>query len=130
MSPSLETLILQLPPNKIIPQLLIFPIGRLWARTMPNIKIFGAPLNPGLFSIKEHVLATIMASVGAGSAYATDIVAVQRVFYNQTYNFGCAFVQPVDGITKLKLFFRSMDACYVYPAHWLFNRGHLSSLFG
>lgn len=28
-----------------------------------------------------------MASVGAGSAYATDIVAVQRVFYGQTYNF-------------------------------------------
>lgn len=30
-----------------------------------------------------------MASVGAGSAYATDIVAVQRVYYNQTYNFSC-----------------------------------------
>jgi hypothetical protein len=29
-----------------------------------------------------------MASVGAGSAYATDIVAVQRVYYNQTYSFG------------------------------------------
>lgn len=28
-----------------------------------------------------------MASVGAGSAYATDIVAVQRVFYHQTWNF-------------------------------------------
>src|SRR6266545_5646227 len=69
--------------EKIVAQLLIFPIGRLWARVMPNVKIFGAPLNPGLFSIKEHVLATIMASVGAGSAYATDIVAVQRVFYNQ-----------------------------------------------
>ncbi len=29
-----------------------------------------------------------MASVGATSAYATDIVAVQRVYYNQNYNFG------------------------------------------
>ena len=28
-----------------------------------------------------------MASVGAGSAYATDIIAVQRVYYNQVYNF-------------------------------------------
>ena len=62
---------------------------------MPNVKIFGAPLNPGLFSIKEHVLATIMASVGAGSAYATDIVAVQRVFYNQNYNFGCTCMRFV-----------------------------------
>ena len=28
-----------------------------------------------------------MATVASGSAYATDIVAVQRVYYNQTYNF-------------------------------------------
>jgi hypothetical protein len=57
-----------------------------------------------------QVLITIMASVGAGSAYAvrpppsrilppkalnrstppqTDVVAVQRVYYNQIYNFSC-----------------------------------------
>lgn len=28
-----------------------------------------------------------MGGVGAASAYATDIVAVQRVFYNQNYSF-------------------------------------------
>ncbi|KAJ7904701.1 OPT oligopeptide transporter [Mycena olivaceomarginata] len=71
----------------IIAQLLSLPLGRLWSRFLPNVKIFGMELNPGPFSIKEHVLVTIMASVGAGSAYATDIVAVQRVYYNQTYNF-------------------------------------------
>ncbi|KAJ7292102.1 OPT oligopeptide transporter [Mycena rebaudengoi] len=83
-----------------------------WARFLPNVKLFGIALNPGPFSIKEHVLITIMAGVGAGSAYATDIVlppslfpsfpiavsshldvndlliAVQRVYYNQQYNFG------------------------------------------
>jgi hypothetical protein len=51
------------------------------------VKIFGVSLNPGPFTVKEHVLITIMASVGAGSAYATDIVAVQRVFYSQTRSF-------------------------------------------
>ena len=66
-------------------------MGRAWAKLLPNVKIFGVDLNPGPFTIKEHVLSTIMASVGAGSAYATDIVAVQRVFYNQTYNFSCMF---------------------------------------
>ncbi|KAJ7180290.1 OPT oligopeptide transporter [Mycena crocata] len=71
----------------IIAQLLSLPLGRLWARLLPNVKIFGLELNPGPFTIKEHVLVTIMASVGAGSAYATDIVAVQRVYYNQNYNF-------------------------------------------
>ncbi|KAJ6515696.1 OPT oligopeptide transporter [Mycena sanguinolenta] len=71
----------------IIAQLISFPLGRLWAKFVPNVKIFGMDLNPGPFTIKEHVLITIMASVGAGSAYATDIIAVQRVYYNQTYNF-------------------------------------------
>ncbi|KAJ7068462.1 OPT oligopeptide transporter [Mycena amicta] len=71
----------------IIAQLLSLPAGRLWARLLPNVSIFGIALNPGPFNIKEHVLITIMASVGAGSAYATDIVAVQRVYYGQTYNF-------------------------------------------
>lgn len=56
---------------------------------MPNWKIFGVSLNPGPFTVKEHVLLTIMATVGGQSAYATDIVAVQRVFYNQVFNFSC-----------------------------------------
>ncbi|GLB42837.1 putative OPT oligopeptide transporter protein [Lyophyllum shimeji] len=72
----------------IVAQLLSFPLGTAWAKFMPNVKIFGVPLNPGPFSIKEHVLVTIMATVGYQSAYATDIVAVQRVYYNQIYNFG------------------------------------------
>ncbi|KAI6165122.1 OPT oligopeptide transporter protein-domain-containing protein [Pisolithus thermaeus] len=69
-------------------QLLSFPMGRAWAKFVPKWRIFGYQLNPGPFTIKEHVLITIMASVGAASAYATDIVAVQRVYYDQNYNFG------------------------------------------
>ncbi|KAG6856129.1 hypothetical protein H0H87_007188, partial [Tephrocybe sp. NHM501043] len=72
----------------IVAQLLVFPIGRAWAKFLPNWKILGVSLNPGPFSIKEHVLITIMATVGYQSAYATDIVAVQRVYYGQIYNFG------------------------------------------
>ncbi|KII86297.1 hypothetical protein PLICRDRAFT_177860 [Plicaturopsis crispa FD-325 SS-3] len=71
----------------IVAQLLSFPMGKAAARYLPNKTIFGVSLNPGPFTVKEHVLITIMASVGAGSAYATDIVAVQRVYYGQTYNF-------------------------------------------
>lgn len=73
--------------SSFVPQLLSFPMGKLWARYMPRIRIFGVSLNPGPFSMKEHVLITIMASVGAQSAYATDIIAVQRVYYNQIYSF-------------------------------------------
>ncbi|PAV19744.1 OPT oligopeptide transporter [Pyrrhoderma noxium] len=74
--------------GSLVSQLLSFPVGRLWARTLPNYKIFGLELNPGTFTVKEHVLATIISTVASGGAYATDIIAVQRVFYNQTYNFG------------------------------------------
>ncbi|KAF5343654.1 hypothetical protein D9758_014690 [Tetrapyrgos nigripes] len=71
----------------LVAQLLAYPIGRAWAKVIPNVTVCGVALNPGPFSIKEHVLVTIMASVGAMSAYATDLIAVQRVYYNQTYNF-------------------------------------------
>ncbi|OSD07751.1 small oligopeptide transporter [Trametes coccinea BRFM310] len=71
----------------IVAQLVSFPIGRAWARWMPAVKVLGVPLNPGLFTIKEHVLITIMAGVGAQAAYATEIIAVQRVWYRQNFNF-------------------------------------------
>ncbi|KAK7689482.1 hypothetical protein QCA50_007274 [Cerrena zonata] len=73
--------------SNTVAQLLTFPMGRLWARFMPSIRIWGYSLNPGPFTIKEHVLCTIMAGVGAQSAYATEIVAVQRLWYNQNFNF-------------------------------------------
>ncbi|KAF8816614.1 small oligopeptide transporter [Phlegmacium glaucopus] len=68
-------------------QLMTFPVGRAAAAFIPNWTIFGVRLNPGPFTVKEHVLITIMATVGIGSAYATDIIAVQRVYYDQIYNF-------------------------------------------
>lgn len=71
----------------IAAQLLCFPVGRAWAKVVPNVRIFGVRMNPGPFSIKEHVLVTIMATVGGPAAYATDIIAVQRVYYGQTYSF-------------------------------------------
>ncbi|PSS37359.1 hypothetical protein PHLCEN_2v836 [Hermanssonia centrifuga] len=76
----------------IVAQLISFPIMRVWARFVPAVKIFGVSLNPGPFSIKEHVIITIMANVGSGSAYATDIIAVQRVFYNQSPSFGYSWM--------------------------------------
>lgn len=52
--------------------LLSYPIGRLWARVVPEKKILGISLNPGPFTLKEHVIITIMASVGGRSAYAVS----------------------------------------------------------
>lgn len=59
--------------SQLVAQLLSFPLGRLMARICPNVSIFGHPLNPGPFTIKEHVVVTIMANVGAQSAYAVRV---------------------------------------------------------
>ncbi|KAJ5852249.1 uncharacterized protein N7529_011634 [Penicillium soppii] len=60
----------------IVVQLLVFPIGCLWAKTMPTRKFntFGLKwtLNTGPFTIKEHAVITIMANVSIGYAYCTD----------------------------------------------------------
>jgi hypothetical protein len=50
--------------DKYFPMLLSLPICKAWARYLPNISFFGIPLNPGPFTIKEHVIITIMAGVG------------------------------------------------------------------
>jgi OPT family small oligopeptide transporter len=78
--------------GQLVIQLVTFPIGRLLSFALPRIKILGQDLNPGPFNIKEHVLVTVMSSVGAYTAYATDIVAVQRVFYNQNWTFSYQFL--------------------------------------
>ncbi|KAN0103685.1 oligopeptide transporter [Russula decolorans] len=69
--------------NQFFPMLLSLPICKAWARYLPNISFFGIPLNPGPFTIKEHVIITIMAGVGSEPAYATEVIAVQKIFYNQ-----------------------------------------------
>lgn len=40
---------------KLVAQLLSFPIGRIWARYIPRVRLFGVSLNPGPFTVKEHV---------------------------------------------------------------------------
>jgi hypothetical protein len=47
------------PITSIVAQLLSFPLGRLWAAYLPRIKVLGISLNPGPFTIKEHVLITV-----------------------------------------------------------------------
>lgn len=73
--------------GSLVAQLLSFPLGKAWARLFPTVKIFGVSLNPGPFTLKEHVVITIMATVGSTSAYATDVLAVQRVYYGQNWSF-------------------------------------------
>ncbi|KAG0043898.1 hypothetical protein BGZ83_010926, partial [Gryganskiella cystojenkinii] len=66
--------------------LLSLPMGHFMARVLPTRQwnTFGYKwsLNPGPFSIKEHVLIGTMVACNTGTAYAVDIVILQKVFYN------------------------------------------------
>ncbi|KAG0308757.1 hypothetical protein BGZ99_001075, partial [Dissophora globulifera] len=66
--------------------LVSLPIGHAMARVLPTrqFSIFGwsFTLNPGPFSLKEHILIGTMVSCNTQTAYAVDIVILQNVFYD------------------------------------------------
>ncbi|KAF9377377.1 hypothetical protein CPC16_011854, partial [Podila verticillata] len=66
--------------------LLSLPMGHFMARVLPthqfNIGGWRFSLNPGPFSIKEHVLIGTMVACNSGTAYAVDIVILQKLWYN------------------------------------------------
>ncbi|KAI8809016.1 OPT oligopeptide transporter protein-domain-containing protein, partial [Cladochytrium replicatum] len=63
--------------------LLTYPIGLILAKILPTARIgsgkFSFTLNPGPFSIKEHVLVSVMATAGSASPYAMYNVVSQRM---------------------------------------------------
>ncbi|KAL1566959.1 oligopeptide transporter [Salvia divinorum] len=73
-------------------QIVTLPIGRFMARVLP-MTTFVVPftgwsfsLNPGPFTIKEHVLITIFANCGAGGIYALSIVTIVKALYHRPLN--------------------------------------------
>ncbi|EJD55165.1 OPT superfamily oligopeptide transporter [Auricularia subglabra TFB-10046 SS5] len=65
--------------------LISYFIGNLMAAVIPTRGWFRY-LNPGPFNIKEHTAAIIMCSTAAVSATASEIVAVDTLFYGKTLN--------------------------------------------
>ncbi|KAL5735613.1 hypothetical protein ACOSQ2_030401 [Xanthoceras sorbifolium] len=79
----------QLSVGSVSAQILVLPIGKLMAATLPT-KVFRVPftewkfsLNPGPFNLKEHVLITIFASCGASGVYAVNIITIVKAFYHR-----------------------------------------------
>jgi len=75
-------------------------MGQLWAKVVPNRRILGISINPGPFTIKEHVLVTIMATVGYQSAYAVrlqcsfDHTLTYRIFEDRYCSSAESLLQP------------------------------------
>lgn len=99
------------------------PFGKALEHVLPTTRFntFGYTwsLNPGPFTIKEHVLITVMANVVVGGAYVTDILATQRHFYQQSlsnsYQFLLVLVTQLIGFSMGGLLRRFL----VYPASML-----------
>lgn len=72
-------------------QLLAYPLGTLMARVLPDrgVTLRGVrhSLNPGPFTRKEHMLITIMGSVGGGVPYTNYTVWIQALpqFFDQPW---------------------------------------------
>ncbi|CAE6344031.1 Oligopeptide transporter 5 Short=AtOPT5 [Rhizoctonia solani AG-1 IB] len=76
--------------------LLVYTFGKAWEKLLPKPEYFEnrAPrlvpifrvINPGPYGLKEHVVATLIATTAAYGATAVNIFAVQRLFYNADVN--------------------------------------------
>lgn len=103
-------------------QLLVYPIGCFWARVVPTrvFNTFGVQwtFNTGPFTIKEHVVVTLMANVSLGYAYSTDaLLALQgKPFYDLNLGWGFSLLFTLSsqliGISLAGLFRRFL----VWPA--------------
>ncbi|KAI0429367.1 OPT family small oligopeptide transporter [Xylaria sp. FL1042] len=124
----------------IVVLLLSYPVGCLWAATMPTrvFNTFGVKwtLNTGPFTIKEHVVITLMANVSIGYAYSTDaLLALQgKPFYNVNFGWGFALIFTLSsqliGISIAGMFRRFLvwPSAMMWPGQFsktsLFNALH------
>lgn len=87
-----------------VAQLLAYPMGKLMAHVLPDwgITMFGTrhSLNPGPFTKKEHMLATIMAQAAPTDPYSYYVIWIQVLpsMYNQQWarNFGYQFCLTIS----------------------------------
>jgi len=67
-----------------------YPLGEALAFIIPRKGKIGHILNPFPFNSKEHAAICVMASSSAVAAVSTEILAAQKLFYNETPSPGAA----------------------------------------
>ncbi|KOM27497.1 hypothetical protein LR48_Vigan432s000200 [Vigna angularis] len=84
----------------ILIQIVVLPIGRFMASTLPSKEYsflgWRFTLNPGPFNMKEHVIITIFAncgvSFGGGDGNSIAAIIVMKAYYKQSLSFLCALL--------------------------------------
>ncbi|KAF8120913.1 OPT oligopeptide transporter protein-domain-containing protein [Boletus edulis] len=101
---------------------------------IPRRGLFRYYLNPHPFNIKENAFIVIMASAAANSALATDVLAVQRLYYNINHNAATSVLllfssqllgYGIGGILRLRI--TSIFIWEIFP-EWIFPLTGLSIL--
>ncbi|CCH42883.1 Oligopeptide transporter [Wickerhamomyces ciferrii] len=82
--------------NSVI-SILLYASGKLWEYVIPNVTInfFGKKLqtNPGPYSFKEQMFASLMTSVASANVYVSYNIVTQVKFYHQNWlTFGFQFL--------------------------------------
>ncbi|UJR10190.1 hypothetical protein I4U23_014405 [Adineta vaga] len=111
----------------LVAQLLSHLAGKCLEKILPkkNFKIFRwtFSLNPGPFTVKEHCIITTMASTGCGTAYAIDVLTIQRLFYKRTMHPGIGIIFVVTsqvigyGMAGIMRKFLVWPASMIWPAN-------------
>ncbi|KAJ2589631.1 hypothetical protein H4R99_007393 [Coemansia sp. RSA 1722] len=87
--------------NLLIVQLLCYPMGIAMAWSLPkktwNTFGYKWSMNPGPFTIKEHVLISLMSNASAYMALTVDIFAVLRLYYNPDFSLWTALMLLLSG---------------------------------
>lgn len=84
--------------SSVAAQIITLPLGKLMAATLPTKAIqvpftkWSFSLNPGPFSLKEHVLVTIFATSGSSGVYAIDIITIVKAFYHRGIHPAAAYL--------------------------------------
>ncbi|ORY32181.1 OPT oligopeptide transporter [Naematelia encephala] len=101
------------------------PLGRLMAKTLPNYKVplgrFSFSLNPGPFTVKEHVIIGIAANAGSQGQWATYLPTNAALYYDITMNPAIALFFGW-GVSLLGFAFAAMvrpilidDPAFIFP---------------
>lgn len=68
----------------LVVQLISYPAAKFMEKVIPKSKFW----NPGPFNLKEHVMIVVMANCSYSTAYAIDIITIQRIYYKQNMGWG------------------------------------------
>ncbi|CEP22694.1 OPT6 [Cyberlindnera jadinii] len=100
---------------------LMYPCGKAWEYVMPNVMVpwFGGkiPLNPGPYSYKEQMFATILSGVSGTSVYVSFNIVTQRKFFkNDWVDFGFQFLLTMSTQFMGLSFAGILRKFCIYPA--------------